>query len=555
MKKRALAILLVFALCIPFVLTSCLFPNDGEKEDTPSFFDEIKDTKADYNEFDTFDSFVIDADYKSADESFVYVATQEALNEAETHITSTHTVYNAHTKQAVYSVSIEYSIEEKAYSSLYKSVSVSFGDNVFTVAGTKASGTTEYIVRSTEGKELLKSDYEITYLNDGRILTDDKVYEYKNGEMSLVKDLSDSIVSAIIKDLTCYDGLYVYYESNTLYVFGSTYKLLATQQLAPNALSPLANTNYSKYTLENGNVIFQVSGKVCDYSPDVEKRNYDYVLNGACYKLDTFFYDLATLTYKEITMPYLLSSVTSSEKLPYGAQNVAVGTLINNKELVYSGNSSRATILLYNDGTYRDLPFANESKVFNVLSDNTYIVRDTFTTQVYDKDDNLIGTLDYVAYANEKLIVTPTTIYDHGLNVVYSLKDNEARLEYISSSAAVVSLEDTETLNTKYLVIEVGSEPSVLAIDTDDIEIFFHEGYIYTLETVRNEASIPVHKVLTVYDPQGNTICDATLSLSERLVTLDYDSHAVIKAVNEEGKIVIIVLSELIAMNCTQPTE
>lgn len=555
MKKRALAILLVFALCIPFVLSSCLFPNGDEKEDTPSFFDEIKDTKADYNEFDTFDSFVIDAGYKSADESFVYVATQEALNEEETHVTSTHTVYNVFTKQAVYSVSIEYSIEEKAYSSLYKSVSVSFGDNVFTVAGTKASGTTEYIVRSTEGKELLKSDYEITYLNDGRILTDDKVYEYKNGEMSLVKDLSDSIVSAIIEDLACYDGLYVYYESNTLYVFGSTYKLLATQQLAPNALSPLANTNYSKYTLENGNVIFQVSGKVCDYSPDVEKRNYDYVLNGACYKLDTFFYDLATLTYKEITMPYLLSSVTSSEKLPYGAQNVAVGTLINNKELVYSGNSSRDTILLYNDGTYRDLPFANESKVFAVLSDNTYIVRDTFTTQVYDKDDNLIGTLDYVSYANEKLIVTPTTIYDHGLNVVYSLKDNDANLEYISSSAAVVSLEDTETLNTKYLVIKVGSEPSVLAIDTDDIEIFFHEGYIYTLETVRNEASLPVHKVLTVYDPQGNTICDATLSLSERLVTLDYDSYAVIKAVNEEGKIVIIVLSELIAMNCTQPTE
>jgi hypothetical protein len=95
----------------------------------------------------------------------------------------------------------------------------------------------------------------------------------------------------------------------------------------------------------------------------------------------------------------------------------------------------------------------------------------------------------------------------------------------------------------------------VLAIETDDIKVFFHEGYIYTLETVRNEALAPVHKVLTVYDPHGNTICDASLSLSERLVTFDYDSHAVIKAINEEGKIVIIVLSELIAMNCTQPAE
>jgi hypothetical protein len=172
-----------------------------------------------------------------------------------------------------------------------------------------------------------------------------------------------------------------------VYVFDDGYNFLYKKALKQTQGSTFAEEKYTLFTLSNGNIIFQTTYSVGDYSPSIQSYAYDYISNGKCYKLDSYLLDIRSGNYAEIEIPYILKTVlrvdvSDTNSLPYGAQNIAAGQKIDGKKLVTTGGATYGSFLLFNSGKTSGMPSVDGSANITVVNENRFFVENDFSERV-----------------------------------------------------------------------------------------------------------------------------------------------------------------------------
>ncbi len=550
MKKKILSLLLCLTLCIPLALASCtvpdLWPQEEEKEKT--FFDEISCLWENKDSYDSASSFVTVGTVASSNEKFVYTVGLDYSDESiglivdKTH----YRVYNVASGALIFEDSLLFDIKSLSYTSESKSIDVTLLDKMICVkkTSTETGEETAYFF-DENGKELLKtSDTALTKIDENRIILNHKLYVLENGELKMKKDLNDISPAfyTIITQLACFGDRYVYLDkgTSTIYVFDENYSFLYKKALKQTQGATFADEQYKYFTLANGNVLFQTTYSVGNYSVELEPYTYDYISGGKCFKLDSYLLDIRTGNYKEIELSYILSTVLPVEgsstniSLPYGAQNIGIGQRIDAKKLVNTDGAHFASFLLYNNGGVSGLPSVDGSANLTVISENRFIVENDFFVKVYNENATLIGTLDSYEYCNEKFIVTGKEILSHNLEVVYSLSDNNAAvLDVTSDSIFVVAYDKEAGISTTYLITGSG-EPKAIS---NDVSLFVYDSF-FVAEEEKDGAS-----KLVIYKTNGDVIGEFAIDEHSGVeFCREYDGYAVIETKNIEGKTMYITV-------------
>ena len=537
MKKKILALFLSFVLLIPFVLIGCM-PNNQTTNTTKSFYDEIKDTYKKEDSVSSADELVLDGTCQSSSSKFIQVVKDVST---DTHASQAHTVYDINTGVALVSVKLEREYATGKYSSLYKSVSVSYGDNIFVLSGTKASGTIEHTVFNHLGKEVVKgSDISYRFLTDNRFIFDNKLFVVdENGNGTMVKDLTDSYLYYIVDSLEKFGDSYLYVDSSYVaYVFNSSLEVKYTQQLKSSPASSYKDISLAYFYLNNGNILVQETGLICDFDPSINHNEYDYVLNGKCYDLNTYLFNIENGSYVKTNLPYVLAHLEIKDEvgsgIPYGYENMALGTKIDNSELVYTNGNEYAFLLLDNTAKYKECDLARVS----ILGENRYAKYDGFAYSIYDEKDNLVGKLDRIEDVNNDLIITPSAIYDHDLKVIYSLKN--ASVKKVLPDSVVVYSYDIDLGAYKYELV-TKDNVSTIFVESSTNRIGFGSSFIYIAETKINEDK-ELCEVLKIYSSRGEELKSYEIDFGASIIQLANDNYSILRTVNKDSNVLLIIL-------------
>ena len=550
MKRKLLSLLLCLTLCIPLALTSCLIPDLSPKPEEKTFIDDIICTWDKKESFDALSSFVPEGTVAGSNEKFVYTVGLDYPNEGAGLIADkTHyRIYNKVSGALIFEDSVIYNIDNLSYTSASKAISITLLDKMIMVIKTSAeSGEEAAFFFDENGNELLTtSDTALTIIDEDRIVLNHKLYVLNNGVLEFKKDLRNSqTLSQIISYLEFVGDRYIYIDNYSLvYVLDENYNFLYKKPLKQTLGSTYAEEKFKHFTLANGNIISQMTYYVGDYSSSIEPYTYDYISGGKCYKVDSFLLDIRKNTYKEIELPYILTTVIPVKisgvniSLPFGAQNIGAGQRIDAKKLVSTGGATYASFLLYDDGSVRGMPSVDENANIAVISENRFITENDFYVKVYNENAQLIGTLDSYDYYNNKFIITGTEILNHNLEVVYSLTSNNAAVDFFTADSVIITAFDKETrTSTKYLITD-GAEPK--AISTQ-VELIVRDNFYATIE--RNDG---ISK-LTVYKTNGDAIGEFSIDEDAEVLYSDYEGYSILETKNLEGKSIYITVFKAIA--------
>lgn len=540
MKKKLLSVLLCLTLCLPFVLASCtvpsLWPPKQEKEKT--FFDDIScywDKKEGY---DSQNSFVPSGTVAKENDKFVYTTELVYSNESAGILVdkTIYRVYNIASGAIIFEDFTDFDIKTLSYTSESKAISVVLLDKMVMVTKTSNSDWTETAYFYDEnGNELLSTtDTELSTVDEDRIILNKKLYVLSNGKLEMKKDLSDASLEfyQMVKHLSFFGDRYVYFDTAALtaYVFDENYGFLYEKALKETQGNTFSEETDRYFTLANGNIIFQTTYSVGEYSAALEPYMYDYISGGKCYKLDTYLLDIRSGSYKTVELPYILRT-TSDEggaSLPYGAQNIGIGQKIDGKKLVKTGGSAYTSFLLYNNGTTKGFPNVDGSAEITVIGENRFITQSDFGVKLYDENAKLIGAIGSYVDFNEKFIVTGSAILNHNLEIVYSLTDNNAAyLDLTADSVLVIAYDKEAKASTTYL-ITTDAEPKSINGYSD---ILVTDNFFVLTEEKDGGKKIIICKT------NGDVIGEYAINENSAMQSCrEYDGYTILKPENIEGK-------------------
>lgn len=536
MKRKFLAILLCFVLTIPFALTSCYGNNwlgDIDGSEKTSFYDEIKDTYKKAEAVSEATSLTIDGTFVSSSDSFLFAYTNEST---ETHAVAKYTVYDIKTGTGLVSIKLEREYLSGSFSSLYKDVSASFGDGFFVIAGTKANDMIEYTVYNKNGTEILKgTNVSYQLLDEKGILFDNKLYSVdESGTPALVKDLTDSKLTSIIDQLEKYGERYLYVSGTTAYVFDTSFDILYVQHLNSTPSSTHLNTSGTMFLLNNGNILYQENILLCQYNPTINHNEYDYVLGGSCYRVNTCVFNIISGKYTKINLPYLIQTIHCESEyvnsLPYGYENLALAKKIDGGELVYTNGSIYAYLLMDNNAKATETDIAS----YTVLGENRYSLYDGFTYHIYDENDKLIGKLNSITYVNNELIVTPSAIYNHSLDVVCTF-DGSVSIIKIFPSSVLTRRYDSDSNSYKY---ELVLSDKTVELDVNPDSIRTMQSCVFATES-KEGANGESSFVLTIYSEKGEVIFESEIFQGASVYT---GENGLVRTTSKDGKILLITV-------------
>ena len=529
-----------------FVLASCtvpsLWPPKQEKEKT--FFDDIScywDKKVGY---DSQSSFVPSGTVAKENSKFVYTTELVYSNESAGILVdkTIYRVYNIASGAIVFEDFTDFDIKTLSYTSESKAISVVLLDKMVMVTKTaNADGTETAYFYDESGNELLSTtDTELSTVDGDRIILNNKLYVLSNGKLEMKKDLSDASLELyqMIKSLSFFGDRYTYFDAITLtaYVFDENYSFLYKKALKETQGDTFSEETDRYFTLANGNIIFQTTYSVGEYSAMLEPYMYDYISGGKCYKLDTYLLDIRTGSYKMIELPYILrtASGASEASLPYGAQNIGIGQKIDGKKLVKTGGSAYTSFLLYNNGTTKGFPSVDGSAEITVIGENRFITQSDFGVKLYDENAKLIGTIGSYVDFNEKFIVTGSAILNHNLEIVYSLTDNNAAyLDLTADSVLVVAYDKEARASTTYLITD-GNEPKAISGYSD---LLVTDNFFVITEEKDGAKKIIICKT------NGDVIGEHAINENSAVQSYhEYDGYTIFEAKNVENKTVYITV-------------
>lgn len=521
MKKRIMALALCLLVCLPLALTAC-----GSK-----FVESVSGTKAeDKSSYTT----VIKKDIKGLspelDERFLFTKDVDENNSKKV----TYRVYDVITGDEIFKEKVTSDDQEQ---NSYKMTALT--EDLFCLTYTTfrlkdLSKETTCTIYNEVGNIVYDDLEEVpTYISNlayDAFIFDEELYFYKDGNMSLKKSLKETMVDeALLKSLSVAGDKYVKVTSEKIFVFDSDFKQIDVQTLKSSSEDyyEFEETNYS--VLNNGNVLVQVLAVVGAYT-DVFDANYDFVMNGACYILDTYLYNTKKLTYKEIKCSYLINEVVTADDyfdrygtgFVNGADNMADGYKIDNESLVY-GVNNEDTIALYisNEGKVEEFEITDEGTSYVALSDTRYIVFGDYFTRLYNEKNEVVGELGSVVAYNKNFIVTKSAVYStDNCSSVVTFDENT---EYVNKTVDSIVYKATDEKNNEveYRVVSASGTQTVAEVDFDEelgngvrVNIQVSDYYIAVQATTCNEFT-PEEITYSVYTTAGSELESITANVNE----------------------------------------
>lgn len=548
MKKRILALLLCLVLVIPFALTSCFTPEKGNDGGDTSLYNEIKKMAYDEKEMTKAETLEIEGTSGKLGDGF-YSASKTTTSLDTLDTTTTYFIYNVASGALVYSYDVVLSVGD-GYTSEYTNVVFEHFDGLFVVKKTNSEGELLTSIMSADGTELI-SDTDVTYRimgDDSLVVFDGKLYVYENNALTFKKDIVGTALEELVSKLIPLGDRYVYVEPNykEAVYYDKDFNFLFKKNLI-ESVNAYVSVDSGVYYLDNGSLIYQEVSELGAYSPEIDASTYDYIANGVCYKVSTYLLNASTREYKEIGLPFVIQTVLPMELLlgqdtlesPYGAQNIAIVQMIDNKKLVYTNGQQYATLLLYNDLTYKMVPTIDGTSNISYLSENRYIVEGDFISTIYNEKGEAVAKIEEDYSYNESYIYTDRAVYNHNLELVYSLEENDAAIfsPVLSDALVVYKTVDEETIY--YLLTPAQSAPIEIGTSTPTLKTT----YYYTLaDEIDGEGNV-TGKIISIFQTNGTLINSYTLYQYASITTSSLDGYNVIKTTSKEGNTLLIKLS------------
>ena len=585
MKKKLLSLSLCLVLCLSMALTSCsLFKKDKKDPEPPappSFSTyELLGGKFEPEENYTSHTTTKIVGETSSRNGVLLTTTKSEISDDENEVTTTYRVYNLEKGTVVFSASTTYSYYSFEYTSSFDSITITLKNSYFVVEKSKDEDTT-IEVYSQNGSILLSKDEEITvtsvsldFIEEPTFVFDNGLYKIEASETgdkaTLIKELEfatlldDDVQIVKLQSGNYLAVVYDYYSNETeeiVYILDGNFNFIRAIELYNKEFLPMGSDNVSEYLflLNNGNLALQLTTKVGSYydvcSSGVE---YDYALNSNCYTVDTYIYNTSTGEKTVVDTPYVfeyvisrfgLEQYESSNGIPFDFENISAYTCkIENKCLVPVSSSPLAYTVLDNDlnviNTYETLPLGYKNA--SIISEGKYVLSTDFSTELYNADGTLIKNIGD-ADTNEKYVISSKAIYDHNMNLVYSLEDSELKISRICADCIIFYEQDEETGNYLYYRLNgTSTEPQLFLTKDSDTQIYWKDNYYYT--TVHTPAEVEGEDgtvTLSVYAYNGTLITTMTvsdfalISASSASGTNYYYDYI---SISDENEVTIIVL-------------
>ena len=467
MKKKILALALCLVLCLPFVLTSCF----GGGEDMNKVLASFKQAyEPSFNSYSTagFEGEVISQNgkfvftKKTVPESIMREVTVSSYyddysgyrevreyREVGTKTTYTYRVYNVLTSNEIYSATTSYTSYEYDYynggyygssgwTTTLESVSIAeFGEDLFVLKESDYSDTYK-VIDATGYCQLSTSDKDFYYdiidnLDNEALIWDETLYIFnaETNVLSSVKSFKENTVEDFVRDLYQAEDKYVLLRDNDVYVFDSQFKQLYGTKFSA-FVEDKFDSDTEVFVLNSGDILVQTQYEIGSYG-DLHDEKYDFIVDGYCYRLETYLYTVQDGSYDEIDCSYVISEVITKDTaveygdftgLPNDTENIAMVYVIEDEGIVYTNNNAESWATLSNDGDVEVIEIADLGDYAIALNDTRYMISGEFFTRIYDNNGNVIGELGAIENFNKNFIVTDEAIYDMNLNVVVSFDDD-----------------------------------------------------------------------------------------------------------------------------------
>ena len=550
MKKRILALALCLLLVVPFVLTSCFTPDKGNEDGDTSLYNELKKMYYDEKEPTKAETLEIEGASGKLEDGF-YSASKTTTSLDTLDTTTTYFIYNVATGALVYSYDVVLSVGD-GYTSEYTSVVFEHYDNMFVVKKGNGEGNILTSIMSADGTELISGTdvaYKITG-NGTLVVFDGKLYVFENNALTFKKSIVGTMLEEFISDLAPLGGKYIYVEPtyNVAVYYDKDFNFLFEKSLV-NSAQAYNTVKSDTYYLGNGNLIYQEVYELGAYNPQIDASTYDYLADGICYKVSSFLLDAGTREYKEITLPFVIETVIPFEylsmisgregmELPYGAENIAMVKMIDNKKLTYTNGEPNATILLYNDLTYKMSPTIDGTSNISYISENRYIVEGNIISTIYNEKGEAVAKIEEDYSINESYIYTDRAIYNHNFELVYSLEENDAEI-YAELSDALVVCKAVEEETVYYLLTPAQSAPVEISRKSPAV----YDTFFYTLaDEIDGEGNV-TGKIVSIFQTNGTLISSYTLYQYSSINVDTIDGYFIIRTTSKEGNTLLIKLS------------
>lgn len=579
MKKKFLALALCLILCLPFVLTSCFGNKEPDAPDAPAL-PELSTYELLGGKFEPAENYTshtttnVEGQYLSND-GVLIATTKAVVSDDENEITTTYRVYNLETGTVVYSVSITYSYYTFEYTSTYNEIDIDLDDNYFIVY--KSNDEAEVAeIYSTNGSLLLSTDEENAYvystdlefIKEPTFIFDDGLYKIEKTESgetaTLVKDLEfASILSEDFDIVSLPSGGYIvicydYYSrepDDYVYILNDAFDLVKSIKVYDTEFSQFDpdDIRNNLFILNNGNLVVQTVTELGDYLAIADAGiEYDCVSNGYCYNVDTFKINTTTGEKTAVETPYVFEYIASrhsieayddEESFPFEFENIAVAMKIENKQIVPVSDSSYAYTIIDNDlnviGTYNTIP--DGYKYGDIISDGKYILKAEISTELYNADGTLVKNIGNARY-NEKYIITSKAVYDHNLNLVYSLEDSELSTSYVGSNYITFYEQDKETGNYLYYRLSgTSTEPQLFLTKDSNTQLYWEGDYYYTVVYTPEDGETDAFCTVSVYTVDGTLITSQQTSEYANISDSTMNEYDYI-SIEDGDKLTIIVL-------------
>ena len=583
MKKKLLSLALCLILCLPFLLTSCFGFGDDAGNDAPPpppALPELSTYELLGGKFEPAEYYTqhtttkIEGEVEAQSGALLYTA-QSKLSTDSNELTTTHRVYNMEKGIVVYSASTTYSYYSFEYTSEYTTVEILLYRDYFVAeksndeeAITEIYSTNGSVLFTSEEKDVYFSSISLDFINEPAIIFDDGLYKIEstnNGDKAtLIKDLEFATFVDFdeVSILPLPDGNYLatsedYYTGELgriAYILDKDFNFVRAIELFNNEYSIYdTETEPNLFLLNNGNIAVQIITMIGDYLDIVSSGvEYDFVVNERCFIVDTYIVETSTGTKTAVDTPYFFEYLISKYQiemyddapdLSFEFENVAFVATIENKKLVPVTNSSYPITIVNNDltikGTYETLPLGYESG--EIISDGKYILYTEFSAEIYNADGTLVKNIGD-ADINEKFVISSKAVYDHDMNLVYSLEDSELKISRVEDASIIFYKQDKETGNILYYRLnETSNEPQLFLTDDENTQVTWRSDYYYT--TVYTPAEVEGEEgtiLLTVYSAAGTFITNMSVSENADIESYSNDYDYITVVDGDEVSVIVL---------------
>ncbi len=468
MKKKILALALCLVLCLPFVLTSCFGGSDDLGKVIASFKPEYEPS------FNSYSTSAFEGEVLSQNGKFVFTRkdvpetiTREVLvdnyydpyygyyrdvyeyRDVATKTTHVYRVYNVLTSSEIYSATTAYiSYNYNSYNGGYYGTSgwetsltnvsiTEFGEDLFVLKEEDYS-TTYKVIDATGYCQLSSSSADLEYdiihnLDKEAVIFDNTLYLFdtETNVLSSAKTFKENSIEGFVRDLYQVGDKYVLLNDSDVYVFDSQFKQLYGTNFKTFAVDKF-ESDMQVFKLNSGDILVQIQHNIGSYE-NLYDDKYDFIVEGDCYRLETYLYTVDNGSYEEIDCSYVIDEVVTKDVLvenlefiglPDDAENIAIVYVIEDEGVVYKNNNMEIWATLSNDGDCEIIEVDDLGDFAVALNDTRYMIQGEFFTRIYNEKGELIGELGNVKDFNKNFIVTNEAIYDMNLNVVVTLDDD-----------------------------------------------------------------------------------------------------------------------------------